>query len=258
MRTMARSSSNRNSASARASSVLPTPVGPEEQERADRPVRVAEARARAPDGVGDGLDRLVLADDALVQPLLERDQLLRSRPRAGARRGCPSSGDDLGDVLGVDLLVEQALAAVRLERASARPRARAASSGSAPVAQLGGALQVAVALGALGLLAASSICALRVAGSRRSRAFSACQRAVSAASSARTACELAARARPGAPPRPASVSLARAPRRSISSCWTRRSSSSSSCGTESISMRSRLAASSIRSIALSGRKRSAM
>ena len=42
-RTMAFSSSNKNSASARASSVLPTPVGPEEQERANRPPLVAEA-----------------------------------------------------------------------------------------------------------------------------------------------------------------------------------------------------------------------
>ena len=45
---------------------------------------------------------------------------------------------------------------------------------------------------------------------------------------------------------------------SISSCWMRRSTSSISVGIESISMRSREAASSIRSIALSGRKRSAM
>ena len=45
---------------------------------------------------------------------------------------------------------------------------------------------------------------------------------------------------------------------SISSCITRRSTSSISVGTESISMRSREAPSSIRSIALSGRKRSEM
>ena len=45
---------------------------------------------------------------------------------------------------------------------------------------------------------------------------------------------------------------------SISSCIARRLSSSISSGIESISIRSREAASSIRSIALSGRKRSAM
>ncbi len=54
-----------------------------------------------------------------------------------------------------------------------------------------------------------------------------------------------------------SVSLRRASR-SISSWMRRRSSSSSSIGIESISIRSRLAASSTRSIALSGRKRSVM
>ena len=45
---------------------------------------------------------------------------------------------------------------------------------------------------------------------------------------------------------------------SISSCMMRRWTSSISVGTESISMRRREAASSIRSMALSGRKRSAM
>ena len=45
---------------------------------------------------------------------------------------------------------------------------------------------------------------------------------------------------------------------SISSCIARRLSSSISSGIESISMRRREAASSMRSIALSGRKRSAM
>ena len=65
MRIIACSSSNRNSASARASSVLPTPVGPEEQEAADRAVRILEARARAAHGRGDRVDRVVLTDDAL-------------------------------------------------------------------------------------------------------------------------------------------------------------------------------------------------
>jgi hypothetical protein len=45
---------------------------------------------------------------------------------------------------------------------------------------------------------------------------------------------------------------------SISSCMTRRLSSSSSCGIESISVRIMAQASSTRSIALSGRKRSVM
>ena len=48
----------------------------EEQERADRAVGVLQAGARAAQRVGDGLDGLVLADDALVQALLHVDELL--------------------------------------------------------------------------------------------------------------------------------------------------------------------------------------
>ena len=65
-----------NSASARASSVLPTPVGPR---KTNEPIgRFGSCRpgARAAQRVRDRLDRLVLADDALVQPLLHVDQLL--------------------------------------------------------------------------------------------------------------------------------------------------------------------------------------
>ena len=47
----------------------------EEQERADRPARILEPGARAADRVGHGLDRLVLADDPLVEALLHLDQL---------------------------------------------------------------------------------------------------------------------------------------------------------------------------------------
>ncbi len=65
-----------NSASARASSVFPTPVGPRKTNEPIGPVRVLEPGACAPERVGHGLDGLVLADDALVQPLLHVDQLL--------------------------------------------------------------------------------------------------------------------------------------------------------------------------------------
>ena len=76
MRIMAFSSSNRNSARARASSVLPTPVGPRKMnEPIGRLGSFSPERARM-HGVGDGLDGLVLADDALVQLLLQLQQLL--------------------------------------------------------------------------------------------------------------------------------------------------------------------------------------
>src|SRR4028118_1641933 len=104
MRVTARAASKRKSASARASSVLPTPVGPRNRnepmgrcgsERPARPRRVAPAAgggaraaggaggggggggagAGAAGGVGGGGDGLVLADDPLVQVLLEPEQL---------------------------------------------------------------------------------------------------------------------------------------------------------------------------------------
>ena len=48
----------------------------EEEEGADRAIGVLQAGARAAQRVGDRLDRLVLADDALVQALLHVDELL--------------------------------------------------------------------------------------------------------------------------------------------------------------------------------------
>ena len=50
---------------------LPDPGRAEEDERADRPARILDAGAGPDDGVGDQLDRLVLADDPLVQDLVE-------------------------------------------------------------------------------------------------------------------------------------------------------------------------------------------
>ena len=70
------SSSKRNSARAFASSVLPTPLGPEEEERADGLARIAQPDAPAPHGARDGAHRLVLPDDALGQALLHLEELL--------------------------------------------------------------------------------------------------------------------------------------------------------------------------------------
>ena len=73
---MAFSSSNSTSARALHSSVLPTPVGPKKDERADRPIGILQAGAAAADRVGHGLDRFVLADDALMQALFQHQQLV--------------------------------------------------------------------------------------------------------------------------------------------------------------------------------------
>ena len=58
IRIMAFSSSNKNSASARESSVLPTPGRAEENKRTDRPIRVLQTSAGTAHGVGHGFDRL--------------------------------------------------------------------------------------------------------------------------------------------------------------------------------------------------------
>ena len=71
----------------------------EEQEAADRPVRVGEAGPRAAQRVGDGLDRLVLADHAVVEALLHLDQLLDLALEQTADRDPGPLADDLGDVL---------------------------------------------------------------------------------------------------------------------------------------------------------------
>src|SRR5678815_5117095 len=75
IRTIACSSSNKNAASARASSVFPTPVGP-------RKMKLPSGRlgscnpARAPDRVGYRHDGVVLSDHALMQALFHVDELL--------------------------------------------------------------------------------------------------------------------------------------------------------------------------------------
>ena len=66
-----------NCARVRATSVLPTPVGPRNRNDADRTVRVLQAGTRAANRAGQGADRPVLRDDALVQLFLHAQQLLR-------------------------------------------------------------------------------------------------------------------------------------------------------------------------------------
>ena len=60
----------------------------EEQEAPVGPVRVGEPGAGAAHGLRDGLDRLVLADDALVQLLLELQEPVALLLRSAARPGC--------------------------------------------------------------------------------------------------------------------------------------------------------------------------
>ncbi len=81
--------------------------GAEEEEGTDRPARVLDPRARAQHRVGDRLHRLVLADHALVQDLVEAQQLLAlALDQPGDRNPGPAR-DDLGDLLLGDLFPHQ-------------------------------------------------------------------------------------------------------------------------------------------------------
>ena len=63
---------------------------------------------------GHRVDRFVLADDALVQPLFHVNQLLDLALHQPADRDVRPLADDLGDVFLVDFLLEHALALLQL------------------------------------------------------------------------------------------------------------------------------------------------
>ncbi len=101
---IASSSPNRNSASVRASSVLPTPEGPRKM---NEPVGRFGILDPGPRSAGStwrhGHDRLVLADHALVQLLLHADQLLGLGLGELEDRDARPHRDDVGDLLLADL-----------------------------------------------------------------------------------------------------------------------------------------------------------
>src|SRR5579864_3004949 len=81
--------------------------GAEEQERANRTVRVLQSRAAAPDGVRHRLDRGILVHQPQVNVLFEAQQLFAlGREHLGDRDAGPLA-DDLGDLLGIDLFLQE-------------------------------------------------------------------------------------------------------------------------------------------------------
>ena len=83
---------------------LPDARRAEEEERAERPARVAKTGPGAPDGIGHGLDRFILADDPLVETILHLHELLELAFHQPGDRNSGPGGDDLGDVVCGDLL----------------------------------------------------------------------------------------------------------------------------------------------------------
>src|SRR4030081_268735 len=106
-RISARSSSKRNSARARASSVLPTPVGPRKMKEPTGRVGIRKTGAGAPDGIGNRLDRLVLTDHAPVQVLFDAQKLLDLALHEARNRNPGPLCDYLGDVVLVDFFLQQ-------------------------------------------------------------------------------------------------------------------------------------------------------
>ena len=109
MRTIARSSSKRKSASDLASSVLPVPVGPRKRnEPVGRFGSAMPARERRTASL-TAFDRGPLADQPLADDVLHPEQLggLALEQPAGGDAG--PGLDDVGDLLGADLLADQRL-----------------------------------------------------------------------------------------------------------------------------------------------------
>ncbi len=88
-----------------ATSVLPTPVGPEKRKRADRLVGLAQARARHLDRCGQRLDRRVLAEHDALQVAVQILQLGAVVARHRLRRDARDLGDDLLDFVLADRLL---------------------------------------------------------------------------------------------------------------------------------------------------------
>ena len=97
---------------------LADPSRTEKDERADRSVRVGEARARPAHRIRDRAHRLVLPDDPLVQPVFHADELCHLTLHQLRDRDSGPAGDDLGNVLFADLLLEQRLTALQLREAT--------------------------------------------------------------------------------------------------------------------------------------------
>ena len=117
--------------------------GAEEHERADRPVGVLETGTGASHGLGDGLHRLALADDALADLVLHAQQLLALALQHLVDRNAGPARHDLRDVVGRHGLLDHRALAVfaRLRLLELLLQLRNVS-----ISQFAGALELALAL----------------------------------------------------------------------------------------------------------------
>ena len=140
----------------------------EEQEGAGRPVGVADPRPRAAHRVGDGLDGLLLPDQALAELVLEVHELLGLALQQPPDRDAGPRGDDGRDVLVGDLVIDHPLArglfALRIDELALQRR-------DLGVQQPRRLLEVALALGPLGLHARGVELGLEVADAVERRAL---------------------------------------------------------------------------------------
>ena len=94
---------------------LADPGRAEEQERADGPVRIRQAGAAAPDGVGDGGHGFVLADDALVKVPSRRTSFSISPCNRRRHGHAGPAADHFGDVLFIDLSFKKRVGGLDLD-----------------------------------------------------------------------------------------------------------------------------------------------
>ena len=87
--------------------------GSEEEERADGPVRVLYAGARAEDGFGDFLHGLVLPDHALMEDAGQTEQLLALALDQLGNGDARPAGNDAGDFLVRHLVAQKLVLALR-------------------------------------------------------------------------------------------------------------------------------------------------
>ena len=127
--------------------------GAEEHERAERPVRVRDARAGTTHRVGHRLHRILLTDDPVSQFLFHAQQLGGLAFEHASGRDSGPRRHDLGHVVGSDLLLQHHV--LRRIRAGLLDRGLELllQSGDTAVPQLGGASEITVALGAISLAA---------------------------------------------------------------------------------------------------------